>query len=109
VGLLRQHLALSLPNGISFGDHSQSVLRLLRLLLADGDLVPEVLAGLCSICLHVICADTGCCSYYLTDKWAINGVLSESLCQFNGCFTKLSSSFLEVVRIPSIWHLNLVI
>ena len=75
----------------------------------------KVLLGFCPVCLHVICADTGCCSYYLTEKRIVDRVLKESLYKFNDCFAKLSSSFFEVVPpfvigiLSFIWHLSFVI
>lgn len=109
MGLLRQLLALISPHWICLGDHSEPMLRLFCLFFADGDLMAKVLLGFCPVCLHVICADTGCCSYYLTEKRIVDRVLKESLYKFNDCFAKLSSSFFEVVPLFVVGILSFVI
>ena len=57
----------------------------------------EIFPGLCSVCFHVVCPDTGPCSYYLTDKWAIDRVFGEGFYKFDNCLTELCGSFFEVV------------
>ena len=94
--------------GFCPGDHSQPMLRFLRFFPANGDLVLEIFPGFRPVRFHVVCADTGGGSYYLSDKWIIDGILREGFCGLNDCFTKSCSTLFEVTLLFVIGILSFV-
>ena len=68
----------------------------------------EIFPGFCPVRFHIVCTDTSGGSYYLTDKWIVDGVLREGFHKFSDCFTKPGSSLLKVLLLFVIGILSFI-